>query len=76
MNHFRYDNEKIEYEDMTKTLTKMNYSPKIDFAQENRKNLQQRKTMNTEYRGDSKMEKSGIELMKDQIDSLDTKSLY
>jgi len=40
MNHFRYDNEKIEYEDMTKTLTKMNYSPKIDFAQENRKNLQ------------------------------------
>jgi len=32
--------------------------------------------MNTEYRGDSKMEKSGIELMKDQIDSLDTKSLY
>jgi len=32
--------------------------------------------MNTEYRGDSKMEKPGIELMKDQMDSLDTKSLY
>ena len=61
---------------MSQALIKMNYFSKIDFARENRKNLQQRKTMNTEYRGDSKMEKSGIELMKDQIDSLDTKSLY
>ena len=32
--------------------------------------------MNTEYREDSKMEKSAIEHMKDQIDSLDAKSLY
>jgi hypothetical protein len=32
--------------------------------------------MNTEYREESKMEKSVIEHMKDQIDSLDAKSLY
>ncbi len=61
---------------MSQALIKMNYSSKIDFARENRKNLQQRKTMNTEYREESKMEKSVIEHMKDQIDSLDAKSLY
>lgn len=32
--------------------------------------------MNTEYREDSKLEKSVIDHMKDQRDSLDTKSLY
>ena len=39
MNNCRYEDEKIEYQNLSQALIKMSYSSKIDFANENRKNI-------------------------------------